>query len=189
MGRSQIRPPGVSLDKLSRSPLFVLLLVGTIRDTGVLLITENTCTVKFMTIKYFVNIARKLEDKIWNSVEKESFVFSILGTLNLLKYKLFKFLFPRTFFSQMNQTVVGAVTMLKRLIRRSFGDDSALFPIIESFNSSSCVWVTALAKTKTAEKSLKKPWAFHLQVHTSLWCSDDASSDSTVALTPALIGS
>lgn len=52
--------------------------------------------------------------------------FSILGTLNL-KYKLFKFLFPRTFFSQMNQTVVSAVTMLKRLIRRSFGDDSALF--------------------------------------------------------------
>lgn len=28
-----------------------------------------------MTIKYFVNIARKLEDIIWNSVEKESFVF------------------------------------------------------------------------------------------------------------------
>lgn len=53
----------------------MLLLVGTIRDTGVLVITENTCTVKFMTIKYFVNVARKLEDIIWNPVEKESFVF------------------------------------------------------------------------------------------------------------------
>lgn len=77
--RSQIRPPGVSLDKLSRPPRslcsYVLLLVGTIRDTGVLVITENTCTVKFMTIKYFVNVARKLEDIIWNPVEKESFVF------------------------------------------------------------------------------------------------------------------
>lgn len=59
--------------------------------------------------------------------EKRKFCFSTLGTLNLLKYKLFKFLFPRTLFPQMNQIVISAVTMLKRLIRRSFGDDSALF--------------------------------------------------------------